>query len=340
MFVVRKPAFIVGGQDESAVVMQLLEYVAYAASVSGLNHTTIASHLSAVKFFHRLASSVELATRHPLIMNALKGAARANAATGSGPRVRRPVSWGMLKDGASLVARWGVGGRVLYLSLCTSFFFLLRASELFAASQSAMHAEHGLRRGDVAFFRSSEQLPPERWSLADSVEVRFRSSKADQFRKGSVVTRVRTGSPRSVEDGGGAVDALVELFLLFPHLPSHAPLVAFGACGDTWSMWTQYQATEALRQVVSLAGLQPVEYSLHSLRIGGATYLSAGGASPEVLRREGRWAGEHGYRPYVRSHGRDAAWVSDVLAADCRVVRQPGQGTSWGKVVPGKDYKG
>ena len=127
------------------------------------------------------------------------------------------------------------------------------------------------------------------------------------------------------------------LLLSFPFLPSHAPLVAFGTDGVSWSMWTKHKATLALRQVVSLAGLPPVEYALHSLRIGGATHLSAGGASPEVLRREGRWAGEHGYRLYVRSHGRNAAWVSDVMASDCGMAKQPGQGMEWGEVAPSPD---
>ena len=174
----------------------------------------------------------------------------------------------------------------------------------------------------------------------DRVEVRFRSSKADQLRKGSVVTRVRTGPPRSVEHGGGSVDVIVELLLSFSFLPQHAPLIAFGTGGVSWSMWTKHKATIALRQVVSLAGLQPVEYALHSLRTGGATHLSAGGASPEVLRREGRLAGEQGYRPYVRSHGRDAAWVSDVMASECGMAKRPGQGTErakWLRVPMSKD---
>ena len=118
-------------------------------------------------------------------------------------------------------------------------------------SQSAMHAEHGVRRGDVAFFLLSEQLPQARWHLADRVEVRFRSSRADQLRKGSVVTRVRTVPPRSVEHGGGAVDIIVELLLSFPFLPPHAPLVAFGTDGVSWSMWTKHKTTTALRHVVS-----------------------------------------------------------------------------------------
>lgn len=88
-------------------------------------------------------------------------------------------------------------------------------------------------------------------------------------------------------------------------------------------MWIKDQATRALWQVLSLAGLLPEEYALRSLKIGGATHLAAAGASPDVLRREGRWTREHGCWLYVRSHGKDAVWVSDVLAADCSPVRQP-----------------
>jgi len=170
------------------------------------------------------------------------------------------------------------------------------------------------------------------------VEVHFRSSKGDQFRKGAVVTRKRSGPPRLVEAGGGAVDLMIELLSCYMFLPSHAPLVVFGIGSGRWAMWTTSQAEKALRQVVTLAGWQLAEYALHSLRIGGATFLAAGGASPEVLRREGRWAGESGYRPYVRSHGGDATWVSDILA-DCErgVATQPGQGTKWGAVVPGAE---
>ena len=70
--------------------------------------------------------------------------------------------------------------------------------------------------------------------------------------------------------------------------PPPAPLVAFGCGSGRWPRWTQAQATRALRKVVSVAGVQPEEYALHSVRIGGATHLSAGGAALEVLKREGR----------------------------------------------------
>ena len=93
-----------------------------------------------------------------------------------------------------------------------------------------------------------------------------------------------------VGEGGGAVDLMIKLMTCYLFLPSSAPLVAFGVGNGRWSMWTQHQAMEALRKVVALAGVRAEEYALHSLRIGGATHLSAGGATPAVLQREGQWA--------------------------------------------------
>ena len=78
--------------------------------------------------------------------------------------------------------------------------------------------------------------------------------------------------------------------------------------------------------MVALAGGRAENYALHSLRIGGATHLSAGGASSEVLQREGRWASD-AYKAYVRSHGKDAGWVASVMARDgLGIGIQPGQG--------------
>lgn len=52
-------------------------------------------------------------------------------------------------------------------------------------------------------------------------------------------------------------------------------------------MWTpQVSAIGALREIVAEAGLQPEEYALHSVRVGGTTHLSA----PEALRGDDRGA--------------------------------------------------
>ena len=82
--------------------------------------------------------------------------------------------------------------------------------------------------------------------------------------------------------------------------------------------------------MVAGEGLQPDEYALHALRIGGATHLSAGGASPAVMQREGRWVSD-AYTWCVRSHGNNKQRVSRVIAdAGSQSQKQPRQGTKWG----------
>ena len=64
--------------------------------------------------------------------------------------------------------------------------------------------------------------------------------------------------------------------------------------------------------MVALAGFPADEYALHSLRIGGATFLSVGG---EVSRcsTERREKDVRCTKGYVRSRAVDAKAVSDML---------------------------
>ena len=102
------------------------------------------------------------------------------------------------------------------------------------------------------------------------------------------MTLTRADPPLPLRDGGGAVELNIEYLSSCLFLPSHTPLAAFDTARGSCSVWTQAQATAALRGVETLAGLPANEYALHSLRIGRATFLSAGGASVDVVRREGR----------------------------------------------------
>ena len=137
------------------------------------------------------------------------------------------------------------------------------------------------------------------------------------------------GSDLPLRDGGGAVELMIKLLSSGMFLPSHAPLAALGTARDNWSVWTQARATGALRRVVALAGFAADKYALHSLRIGGATFLSPGGASVDVGQREGRRMSD-AHKGYVRFRAVGTKAVSDKLAdADSQPVLQPGQRTVW-----------
>ena len=110
--------------------------------------------------------------------------------------------------------------------------------------------------------------------------------------------------------------------------------MGYGSSGGRWSTRTKQQATVALRKVVAFAGVRADKNALHSLGIGGATHMSAGGASPQTLQREGRWASD-AYKAYVRSHGEDASRVANYMAQDGMGDGiQPGQGADWEQVNP------
>ena len=80
-----------------------------------------------------------------------------------------------------------------------------------------------------------------------------------------------------MDTGGGAVALMVELMASGITLPESAPL----------SSYTRYgQALRALHQVVVQSGGEPSDFAVHSLRIGAATKLVAGGDVPDrVIQR-------------------------------------------------------
>ena len=163
-------------------------------STKKLRSATIESHSSAIKFFHRISRGFEIDTTHPVIANALKGAARLHADVGNQATVRRHVSWDMLLTGEKLIPTWRAGGRVLWLALCASFCLLM------ARQKCLRKPGYDFTRPIVCgvlmlpSFAENIQLTVAQWSTADRVEVRFRGSKSDPLRKGAVITRVRKGS--------------------------------------------------------------------------------------------------------------------------------------------------
>ena len=97
------------------------------------------------------------------------------------------------------------------------------------------------------------------------------------------------GSRSSHSADGGAVALMLELMSCFPDLPDRAPLTVYRFVSS--ARVVRYgRALRAVKEAVAKSGHNPDEFALHSLRIGGATTLAAGGdISERVIQREGRW---------------------------------------------------
>ena len=184
----------------------------------------------------------------------------------------------------------------------------------------------------MALYNGERRSTSLQWHQATSIEVPFRGQKGDQAQQGSVIVHTRddaSGTRSGVGAGGGAVALMVELLSVYPTMPESAPLSSY-RCGNEVRVWRYPEALAALRQLAARAGDDPSEVGLHSLRIGAATTLVAGGRV-RVIQREGRWKSSEFSKVYTRHNTEDAGIVSRKLAETGKIGQRPGQGTVWSR---------
>ena len=149
-----------------------------------------------------------------------------------------------------------------------------------------------------------------------------------------VRTRSEVRGPRSsFREDIGAVALMLELMPCFPGLPDHMhALLSSYQCGKAVWMARYSRALRAIKEVMATSGRKSDEFRLHSLRIGVATTLAAGGEIAERdIQREGRWR-SNAYKVYTRNNIEYSTRVSRKLAsAKVARERQPGDRTAWGK---------
>lgn len=115
--------------------------------------STIPSHLAAELFFHRPEREFDLLLRHPWIVDASRGVARSHLDAGTPSPVHRPITRSVLLAGESFRGRWVPGGRVLWLALGASFFYLRGWVKFSQARKDAGTKDRFRVRGGVVAFR-------------------------------------------------------------------------------------------------------------------------------------------------------------------------------------------
>lgn len=133
------------------------------------------------------------------------------------------MSWAGITDGEKLPALWRAGGREPWLCLGGSCLVWARASKMFAAGERSWNFVRCLQHCEAASFRGLQQLSWDLSPRAKRVEVRFKCSWGEQFRKRAVVVRVRKESGPRLRAGRGAVALLAELLSFIINLPENAP---------------------------------------------------------------------------------------------------------------------
>ncbi|CAM9689179.1 unnamed protein product [Laminaria digitata] len=122
--VVKRSAYLDVELGEELVAEEISKYLAYMYFSRGNKISTVDGKLTAIQYFHRRVG-IDLPMKNHFIKSVKAGIAREGALKGEAPRIRRPISWVMLKQGFHLAKGRGDGGRVLWLTLGVTYFFFV-----------------------------------------------------------------------------------------------------------------------------------------------------------------------------------------------------------------------
>ena len=119
------------------VVDELTEYMAYCCVARGNWETTIVGKLVSSRWGKLL----------PLDYSGSRGIKTAHVKGSTHQRVKRTLSWEILRRMEGAVNEWGVGRRVAWIGLVLSYFMFLNASELFEEELSLLFVLVSVCRG-------------------------------------------------------------------------------------------------------------------------------------------------------------------------------------------------
>ena len=86
--------------------------------------------------------------------------------------------------------------------------------------------------------------------------------------------------------------AFQRMCAVFPTTTPSMPLLVYGDVGCPATMVTTRVLAKQLRRLICRLRLPPSQYTLHSLRQGGATYCHSLGIPVEQIKSHGTWASD------------------------------------------------
>ena len=171
-------------------------------------------------------------------------------------------------------------------AISLQYFACLRSSEFCTdLAQSVIPV-----RADVSFYHSSSPV------------MIFTSHTSKTAAHGFSVHVGCSGSPVC------AVCIMYHYLSSHPKAPSD-PLFQF----PSGQHLTYHLYNKIIKHLIQLIGLDPSQYSSHSLRAGAATQAARAGLAPEAIKRLGRWR-SHAYMLYMRSPPESYASLAPALA--------------------------
>jgi len=248
-----------------ATTQTLVRYCVFLAR----NHTanSVRQYLNIVRIIHLSQGLPNPLEKNFALHSILKGIDRVR---GQVPKQKLPITPQLLRmfyDKLDFSCKLDI---TFYATCVVGFFTFFRKSTLLSPSLAKHDYKIHLCRGDVSFSN-------------EGICITVRHSKTIQCHE-RVIRVPLLPSPGKL----CPVRALCKMWSLAPNLPQTAPLFSFIERGRVRCL--EYHVfVDRLRQLVALCGLNPEDYSGHSLRRGGCTWAWQHGASPQIIMSQGDW---------------------------------------------------
>jgi integrase len=180
---------------------------------------------------------------------------------------------------------------MLWAAFCLGFFGFMRSGE-FTSSLSQDPDACTLSVADVAIdSRHNPQV----------LTVLIRRSKTDQSGTGTHLYLGRTGTTLC------PVSAVLAYLAIRP--PTPGPLFVF----QDGTPLSRDKLVSQLRDALSLLGIDAMNFSGHSFRIGAATTAAKAGFDDSLIQTLGRWK-SNAFTTYIRTSAEDLAAASAILS--------------------------
>lgn len=266
------------------------------AKERGNQHGTIASKISAIRWYHRalVGYEPELDAGHALLMRALKRLSKPVSK-------KYPLTPKMMRRIFSLLDLNQSGHQLVWGLLLIGYFFLLRRGEFLKVD--GKWERYVLQFGDVQFYDAREE--PCKVKHAVMIGMVLRGGKNNQFGRNEVRYQFATGDPILCPVRGLAWIRLANrTHRTKPWEPISSLREGHGVCNG--------HIVQLLKEVATEMGLGATNYSTHSIRIGGSTALLNSGANPLVIKVLGRWLSDC-YQSYPVLTSKGTVGVSKLM---------------------------
>ena len=239
------------------------------------SYATVNNMLSSIKTFYKY-SGYHLDTSHPII-DLLMRSCRRTMSTNSKPK--SPIELGHLLLIKGLIDFNNPSEFAFYLALVIQFFACLRVSNLVPPNPQALSSTRHIRRASIVH-------------NSDSIIITLNWTKTLQNQSDMFMIPI-AAAPGSLIDPVSLYREFVNRF----QLPKSYPLFAYKINGVLHvlhrSMYNTY-----IKHFISKLGIDPLNYSSHSIRRGSATTLFSLGCPTPILKAHGTWRSD-AYLRYV-----------------------------------------